>query len=115
MRPSGLTRLGAVILCLLLAGIPALADDVNVPVVGGADTTVGSEGRQSISPPGDGFENPVVESSNTGVVTVDKPDTTAAGCQGFDFKTTGKGVAVVTITWTNPKTKETKKQYVAVG
>jgi hypothetical protein len=102
---------GAVVLA---ACLPVFAD--SVPVIGGTDTAVGLEGRQGISPPADGFTDPSAQSSNTGVATVEQPTSGMAG-QGFEFKTTGKGVTVVTITWTNPKTKEVKKQFyvIAVG
>jgi len=107
-------------LLVCVAGIPAQAQKAQsgpaIPVVGGPDITVGSDGRQALTPPADGFTDVSAESSNPGVVTVDPPNSNAGG-QGVDFKATGQGATGVTITWKNPKTKEVRKQYfvVAVG
>ncbi|MHB8730281.1 MAG: hypothetical protein ACYDAB_00615 [bacterium] len=110
MRASAVLIAGAL---LALAGRTAAADDV--PVLHGDQVTAGAMGRQSITPPGPEFTNVSALNSDPGAVQVDQPNR-AAGGWGVDF-TIGKnaGVAVVTVTWENPKTHETRYQFFVVA
>ncbi len=101
---------------LTLAVSPVVADTVDgVPVFDAAQTSSGATARQPITPPGDGFVPGTAESSDPDVAKVEETPGGIRGDQGVTF-TVGKkrSVAAITITWTNPKTREKRKTFVLV-
>jgi hypothetical protein len=81
-----------------------------------AQAPVGVPGtRYALTPPGPGFTQVTVKSSDGWVVEVAQPNNQAQGGWGFDFHNAMPGVSVITVTWTNPQTGETRTEYVVIG
>jgi hypothetical protein len=94
-------------------GVSALDFLHPVPI---AQAPVGVQGtRYALTSPGPGFTQVTVKSSDTWVVQVAQPNNQAQSGWGFDFHNLTPGVSVITVTWTNPQTGETRTEYAVVG
>ncbi len=101
----------------MLAVPPVGADVVDgVPVIQDTQIKAGGTRQQPLDSPGDGFTDATAEPSDPSVVTVNNTPKGIPADKGVSF-TFGqkKGVAVITVIWTNPKTHEKRKQFVVVN
>jgi hypothetical protein len=112
-------RLGSLlgVAAFALAVSPVFGDVVDgVPVVQGDQVVAGGSGRQPLDSPGDDFTEATAESTDTDVVKVAESPRGIRGDGGVSFTIGRKtGVAVITVTWINPKTRQKRKQFVVVN
>jgi len=117
LGPLPRRRLGsaatAAAIFILLVSLPLYAADV--PILQGNRITVGAKITEPVPQPSDpGFSQASAASSNVQVAQINSIRNTG-GFSSVNFTVTGLGVAVVTVTYTNPTTNGARRQYFVVA
>jgi hypothetical protein len=105
------TGLAFTLVVVLVAG--SLAWGQTAPIIQGGQVNKGANIRQPVTQP-NGFTEGTATSADPGVATVEAPNQ-ARGSEGINITITGSGLSLITVTWKNPKTGETRPQYFLVN
>jgi len=104
---------GAAVLALLISSSSWAA---SIPIVQGNQITVGAMMRQPVPQPSEsGFTSVSATSSNPQVVQINGVSNPTAGFSSVRFSVTGVGVAVITVTFSNPATDTLRNRYFVVA